>query len=106
MCQETDFRTKHRNPKLHLVITGRQQKAPVKVSAVSAVPPVYIALCIGIANKETIGAICHSFIAVWGVCVCVCVHRHLDVTQSFTYLHARQIDYVVYEQHAHFIFCF
>lgn len=41
------------NSKLHFVIIGRQHKAPVKVSAASAVPPIYIALCIGIANKET-----------------------------------------------------
>lgn len=57
-------RAKLPNSKLHFVITGRQHKAPVKVSAASAVPRIYIALCIGIANKETIGTICHSFIAV------------------------------------------
>lgn len=50
--------------KLNFVITGRQHKAPVTVSAASAVPPIYIALCIEIANKGTIGTICHSFIAV------------------------------------------
>lgn len=57
-------RAKLPNSKLHFVITGRKHKAPVQVSAASAVPPIYIASCIGIANKETTGTICHSFIAV------------------------------------------
>lgn len=53
------------NSKLNFVIIGRRHKAAVKVSAASAVPPIYIyiALFIGIADKETIGTICHSFIA-------------------------------------------
>lgn len=62
--QKTHTRAKLPDSKLHFIITGREHKAPVKVSAVTAVPPIYIALCIGTANKETIGTICHSFIAV------------------------------------------
>lgn len=89
-CQiKTHTGAKLPNSKLHFVITGRQQKAPVKVSAASALPPIYIALCIGIANKETTATICHSFIAVFFLC------SHLDAALLFTYLHARQIvDYV------------
>lgn len=65
-CQiKTHTGAKLPNSKLHFVITGRQQKAPVKVSAASALPPIYIALCIGIANKETTATICHSFIALF-----------------------------------------
>lgn len=53
------------NLKPHFAIIGRQHTVPVKVSAASALPCIYIALCIGIANKETIATICHSFIAVF-----------------------------------------
>lgn len=56
---------KHTQPNsmLNFVFAGRKHKAPVKFYAASAVPPIYIASCIGIANKETTGTICHSFIA-------------------------------------------
>lgn len=78
---------------------GWQHKAPV--SAVSAVSPVYIALCRNCQQRDDWS---HMPLIYCRACVCVCFHSLLDATLSFTYLHARQIvDYVVC-QHMQLLF--